>query len=131
LYEKGLGLTVGAYNQEYMWEPQLHSDTCFLWAPAPVAAGAAFDELLLSRQKHPHLNHIFVCPHLFTILWYRRLHKVDNIVLELSAGCHGSWPSSMHEPIIVGLTLHFITFPPWELKNDKHILDLGREVSRL
>lgn len=37
----------------------------------------------------------------------------------------------MHEPIIVGLTLHFITFPPWELKNDKHILDLGREVSRL
>jgi hypothetical protein len=130
-YEKGHGICGGVYNGEYMWEPALHSDTLFLWAPPPAAAGAALDELLLSRHKRTHLTHIFVCPRLFTSLWRRRLHKVADIVLELPAGCQSCWPGHMHEPLILGLTLRFISSFPWELKHDSRLLDLGREVSRV
>ncbi len=37
----------------------------------------------------------------------------------------------MHEPLIIGLTLRFVSFDPWELRNHPSLLDLGREVRRL
>ncbi len=64
-------------------------------------------------------------------MWRRRLHKVADIVLELLAGLHPPWPKDMHKPLIIGLTLHFVSCPPWQLRNTGCLLDLGREVQRV
>jgi hypothetical protein len=45
---------------------------------------------------------------LFTSLWRKKLFKVADVVLELPAGKNDCWPMHMHEPLLVGLTLHFI-----------------------
>jgi hypothetical protein len=53
------------------------------------------------------------------------------VVLELPTVCQPSWSASMHEPLILGLTLHFICFPPWQLGNTPRILDMGWTVQGL
>jgi hypothetical protein len=32
----------------------------------------------------------------------------------------------MHEPLVIGLTLRFVSCAPWMLKNHRCLLDLGR-----
>jgi hypothetical protein len=130
-FEAGHGLAGGAYRADGMWEPHLSRQQWFLWTPPPAAASAAIDELSTSRQKRPHLNHVFICPRLLTSMWRKKLFKVSDIVLELPAGCHPAWPSTMHEPLLIGLTLCFIRHPPWQLRNSAAVLDLGREVHRV
>jgi hypothetical protein len=66
-----------------------------------------------------------------TSMWRKKLFKVSDAVLELPAGFHPEWPSTMHEPLLLGLTLRFIRHPPWKLRNSAAVLDLVREVQRL
>ncbi len=130
-FELGHGLQGGCYTTEGAWLPHQCRQKWFLWAPPPAAASAALDELCLSRHKRTHLNHIFICPRLFTSLWRKRLHKVSDVVLELPAGFLPWWPASCHEPLLLGLTLRFIRHPPWQLRQSPQVLDMGREVLRL
>jgi len=130
-YERGQGVVGGSLAPNSVWQPALLPPTCFLWVPPPAAAGHALDQLMLSRHKRTHHCHIFLCPRLFTNLWRQKLHKVADLVLELPAGPQPFWPSHMHEPLILGLTLRFVSFAPWELRNHHALLDLGREVRRL
>ena len=130
-FSTGHGLEDVPRDPAGSWEPRLNSRTLFLWAPPPALASTALNELLLSRHKRTQLTHVFLCPRLFTHAWRRKLHKVADIVLELPAGLHPEWPSAMHEPLLIGLTLPFLSFCPWELRNTKHLLDLGREVCRM
>ena len=129
-YDRGQGLA-GGVLVESVWQPRPLPSSCFLWAPPPAAAGHAVDQLMLARHKRTHHTHIFLCPRLFTSLWRHKLHKVADLVLELPAGPQPFWPSVMHEPLIIGLTLRFVSFDPWELRNHPSLLDLGREVRRL
>jgi hypothetical protein len=66
-FTKGHGLTgAGEQLEGGGWDPELSPHVWFCWDPAPAAAGAAVAELGLSRHKRPHLNHVFICPRLFT-----------------------------------------------------------------
>ena len=91
------------------WDPELSPHRWFLWDPAPAAAGAAGEELGVSRHKRPHLNHVFICPRLFTQYWRKWLYKIADVVLELPLGIIVAWPAEMHEPLLVALTLCFAT----------------------
>jgi hypothetical protein len=129
-FEKGQGLGGGDLIHS-VWHPRRLPSSCFLWAPPPAAAGHAVDQLMLARHKRMHHTHIFICPRLFTSLWRRKLHKVADLVLELPVGPQPFWASTMHDPLIIGLTLHFVSSNPCELRHHHALLDLGREVHHL
>jgi hypothetical protein len=59
---------------------------------------------------------------------HNKLFKVADLVLELPVGYHPSWPKSLHTPLIVGLTLPFLPFSPWQLGGSDALLELGQEV---
>jgi hypothetical protein len=126
-----MGSQGGTFREDGIWEPRLAKTQWHLWTPPPAAASVALDELITSRQKRPHLNHVFICPRLLTSMWRKKLYKVSDAVFELPAGFHPEWPSSMHKPLIIGLTLRFIRHPPWQLRNSTAVLDLGREVHNM
>jgi hypothetical protein len=132
-FQEGHGVQGGYYNSESekAWVPKLTRTQWFLWAPPPAAAGAAIDQLSISRQKRPHLNHIFVCSCMLTHMWRKKLYKLADAVFELPAGLHPCWPRSMHEPLIIGLTLRFIRHFPWQLRNTASVLELVRSVQSL
>jgi hypothetical protein len=127
-YTRGHGWITGHYSDERVWVPTELPDKWHLWMPPPAAARAAVDELSVSRHKRHHLNHIFICPRLCTHLWRKKLYKVADLVLEVSAGSRPFWPASMHEPLVIGLTLQFSLHLPWQLRNSPAVLDLGRAV---
>ncbi len=130
-FSTGHGISGGNHDTDGAWIPCLASTTWFLWAPAPGAAEAAVDQLAISRHKRPHLNHVFLCPRLLTSTWRKKLFRTADLVLELHAGCYSHWPTHMHEPLLLGLTFHFIQHPPWQLRNTPRLLELGGQVQRL
>jgi hypothetical protein len=103
----------------------------FLWCPAPAAAGTAVDKLAVSRIKRMHLLHIFLCPRLLTNTWCKRLYRVSDLVVKLPSGHHPAWPTQMHEPLILVLTLPFLAVCPWQLRNTPPVLELGRTLCRM
>jgi hypothetical protein len=113
------------------WEPRPAAQWVFLWALARAAAYAAVDELSLSRLKRPHLLHIFICPRLCTHMWWKKLFKVADVVLELPSGPRPEWSACMHEPLILALVLPFIPHPPCQLRQTPRLLELGGTVCRL
>jgi hypothetical protein len=130
-FTRGHGTEGGTKSAGGAWWPTCGSETLFLWTPAPGAAACALHQLALSRQKRPHLNHVFICPRLMTADWRKKLFKLADLVLELPPGCVPWWPSSMFEPLLLGLTLCFIVCNPWQLRNSPGVLDMGREVRRM
>ena len=96
--------------------------------PPPAIADVALDELIASRHKRPHLNHVFICPRLMTQLWRKKLHKVADVVIEIPSGSRAFWPRTLHEPLLLGLTFGFSLRQPWQLRYAEPILELGREV---
>jgi hypothetical protein len=84
-FERGQGFEGGTMLPNSMWYPHELPPTCFLWMPAPAAAGHALDQLMMSRHKRTQHTRIFLCPRLFTSLWRHKLHKVADLVLELLA----------------------------------------------
>jgi hypothetical protein len=127
----GQGVSGGSKGENGMWSPAAANQSWFLWAPPPAAAATALQQLSISRHKRSHLNHVFVAPRLMTALWRKKLFKLADIVLELPAGCFDFWPSTCHEPLILGLTLRFIAHSPWTFRNTPKVLALGRQVRRL
>ena len=112
-FTRGHGTEGGTKSAGDAWWPTCGSETWFLWTPAPGAAACALHQLALSRQKRPHLNHVFICPRLMTADWRKKLFKLADLVLELPPGCVPWWPSSMFEPLLLGLTLRLIVCNPW------------------
>jgi hypothetical protein len=127
-YDRGHGLKGGTCNSDGLWVPTESNETWFLWTPPPAAAAVALHEFGLSWHKRPHLNHLVVCPRLMTQLWRKRLHKLVDLVIEIPAGSRQFWPLSMHEPLLLGLTLSFVPFPPWQLRQSSHLLELARQL---
>jgi len=127
-FERGHGILGGHVTTSGTWHPHETHEPWLLWTPAPAAASTALDELQSSRHKCSHLNHIFICPRLFTQAWRRKLHRVADIVIELPAGCRPVWPLAMHEPLLIGLTLHLAACYPWHLRVTPQLLDLDRAL---
>jgi hypothetical protein len=87
LFTLGRGLEdASPPSTEDVWELQESCHRWFLWDLAPATAPVILEELGLSRIKRPHLNHVVVCPRLFTQYWRKRLFKITDLVLELPPG---------------------------------------------
>ena len=125
---RGHGVQGGAKNSEGLWIPEESKERWYLWMPPPAIADVALDELIASRHKRPHLNHVFICSRLMTQLWRKKLHKVADVVIEIPSGSRAFWPRTLHEPLLLGLTFGFSLRQPWQLRYAEPILELGREV---
>jgi hypothetical protein len=125
-FTKGRGIDGGTYNSEGLWIPDEGSDKWLLWAPTPAAGAIVMQELSISRHKRTQLGHIFVCPRLFTQKW--RLRSVADWVVEIPAGCRPFWSATRYEPLILGLTLPFLSAPPWQLRGSDRLLGLERQL---
>ncbi len=130
-YTRRHGWSHGSLNADGIWTPVNSADSWLLWCPPPAAAQAAVNKLSMSRQKRTHINHVFVCPRLCTHLWRKKLFKVSDIVLEIPASARPFWPLSMHEPLLMGLTLHLASVPPWQVRLSPSLLALGRKLRHL
>jgi hypothetical protein len=63
-----------------------------------------------------------------TQMWRKKLHKIADLVIEIPAGCRSFWPKYMHEPLLIGLTLRFSSFYPWQLRQSDSLLDMARQL---
>jgi hypothetical protein len=123
-FDKGHGILGWATNASGWATPIECSSQWLLWSPLPALAEVLLDELDESRHKHKHLNHIIILPRLMTFAWRKRLKKLCDLVFELPPGARSCWPSTEHEPLIVGLTLHFSSSSPWQVKRATDVLAL-------
>jgi hypothetical protein len=131
-FTTGHGLAAGEPGPVGTYFPTLLDHEWVLWLPPPAAARAALEELAISRHKRPHLNHIFIVPRLFTSQWRRLLYKMTDVIVELPAGSRpAAWPSHMHEPLVISLTLRFASCAPFILRYDPRILELVRTLRGL
>lgn len=102
----------------------------YLWTPPPVIANAALEQALIATHKRSDTFHIFLIPRIFTPYWRRLFAKCCDFVFHLPVG-HSLWPSDMHEPLLVGISLPFIRHQPWSLRSAPVLLGMGgrlREV---
>jgi hypothetical protein len=127
-FDKGHGTLGGTCTPRSLWHPTKLQEDWYLWSPAPAAADVAVDELQTSRHKRTHLNHVVIIPRIHTHTWRKSLYKVCDLVFEIPSGCRGFWPPSEHEPLIVGLTLHFMSRSSWQLRQCPALLDLAGKL---
>jgi len=130
-YNRGHGLLGGSVNRDGLWIPHESYEQWFLWLPPPAAAATALQEFGISRHKRTSHGHLFVCPRLFTNRWRKKLFNIADLVFEVAAGRRSFWPSPLHEPLIVGLILPFVPFPPWQLRGSERLLALERELRQV
>ena len=130
-FDVGHGLTGGAINADNVWIPTSVDKGYYVWTPPPAAGRAAVDQLSISRHKRPTLTHLFACPRLFTSLWRKRLYKIADCVFEIPPGARSFWPSTMFEPLIIGLILPLSTSEPWQHRRTQPILAVEREVRQM
>ena len=99
----------------------------FLWSPPPVIADAALEECLKAVHKRQDLLHIFVVPRLFTPQWRRLFYKFSDFIVRIPVGSP-HWPSSMHEPVWIGISLPFVRYEPWSLRGAPLLVELDRKM---
>ena len=78
-------------------------------------------------HKRTDAYHIFLIPRLCSPLWLRMLYKVSDIVFEIPAGSW-HWPSNMHKPLLIGISLPLLTRNPWTLRGTPLLVGLEREL---
>lgn len=74
-FDRGHGHKGGIWRARGQWIPVESGVTWLLWTPPTGALDVAVEELLVSRHKRTHLNHVFMVPQLSTHLWHKTLHK--------------------------------------------------------
>jgi len=110
--------------------PQLLPPTVFVWSPPPYAGDIAISQLRLSRHKRTEHTHVFIIPRLATPLWMRHLYRAADIVFEVPVNSP-FWPSSMHEPLLIGIVFPFIRCDPWQLRSTPKFLATARKLRKV
>ena len=58
------------------------------------------------------------------------LYKVSDVVLKIPDGSR-HWPSNMHEPLLIGVSLPLLTRNPWTLRGTPLLVGLERELHQV
>ena len=128
-FDRGHDLWEGSKNSDGMWIPTYKKGN-FIWAPPPSLAEPALEQLRQARHKRQASSHIFVCPRLMEPYWSRHLTRSADFVFVVPAGSD-FWESDMHEPLIIGIYLPFLSFSPWQWKGEPALLGLDRELRKV
>ena len=130
-FEKAHGITGGDRDGNGVWIPtHAPNGRYYLWTPPPVIADAALEQALIATHKRSDAFHIFLIPRIFTPYWRRLFAKCCDFVFHLPVG-HSLWPSDMHEPLLVGISLPFIRHKPWSLRSTPVLLGMGGKLRQV
>ena len=128
---KGHGMIGGRRDKHGVWLPRHEkSGATYLWAPPPVVADAALEELLKAVQKRQDAYHFIVIPRIFSPHWFRLFCKLCDVSCLFPVGS-SHWPASMHEPVWIGLVLPFVKHRPWKLKRSAYVVELEGKLRRV
>ncbi len=129
-FKESHGISGGVLDGHNIWIPShCKRDQMFLWAPPPVVADVALEELLKRRHKRRDIFHIVVVPRLMAPRWQCLFNKVCDFTFVASPGLP-FWPTNMYEPLWVGIVLPFAHCRPWSLKQAP-LLEMERDVHRV
>jgi hypothetical protein len=92
-----------------------------------VIADVALEECLKAVHKRRDAYHVVVVPRLFGPRWIRLFYKFCDFIVKLPAGS-SVWPSDMHEPLWIGISLPFIQHRPWSLRGTPLLVELDRNM---
>ena len=105
-----------------------------LWMPPPAAMETALELFNEDRLMHPHVPHVFCVPRLMTHLWRKQLTKDVDVVVTLGCG-NPSWPTHMHEPLLISIVLPLAFVPqyrgPWVAKGTPETTKLESACGRI
>jgi hypothetical protein len=121
----------GRKDHRGVWMP-LHAANgrSYIWAPPPVIADVALEECLKAMHKRTDAYHMLLIPRLYSPLWLRLFYKLPNFVFHVSPGSR-FWPSSMHEPLFVGISLPMLSRAPWTLRGMLLLVGMERSLCKL
>jgi hypothetical protein len=105
-FELGHDILGGKHDAKGFWRHGVKSGT-FIWAPPPAAASVALEKLRKARIKHQESLKAVIIPCLMKPKWFCLLHKALDIVFNILVGAE-CCPSSIFEPLIVGISFPFI-----------------------
>ena len=108
----------------------IHQTNYFLWMPAPAAAVAALEQLLIARHKRKDTFHVIAIPRLMNPWWRRLFNKVCDFTVVLSPGV-SFWPDNMYEPLWLGIVLPFTKHRPWCFKRCPLLVEMGSDLRRM
>lgn len=128
-YEKGHDIAGGTTNCDGVWTPSYRYGN-FVWSPPPCVGEQCMEELRKARHKRQRSTHVFLCPRIMSYAWQRHLFRSADVVFQLPPG-HPAWSTSQHEPLVIGLFFPFLCHEPWQLKDTKTILGMGRHLQRV
>ncbi len=110
------------------WFDEGQKEGCFLWAPPPAAADVVAEQLGEARHKRTSCTHITVVPRLMTGRWRKSLAKECDFSVEIPAGKTPFWPASMHEPLILFVSLPLCRYAPWSYRRTGFLEGLRGEL---
>jgi len=130
-FQEGHGIIGGEKDANGMWIPR-HADNGkgYIWSPPPVIADVALEECAKAVHKRTDAYHVFLIPRLYSPLWMRMLYKLSDFVFKL---CPGSqhWPSCMHEPLFIGISLPLLNRNPWSIRGTPLLVDLEQQLRQV
>lgn len=130
-YREGHGVVGGKRDAHGIWIPShAKSGRMYLWSPPPVIADVALEECLRAVHKQTDATHVFVIPRLCTPLWSRLFFKLCDFHFRVPAGSP-FWPTGMHEPLWVGISLPFVRHRPWTLRGTPLLVGLARDLQEV
>jgi len=92
-----------------------------------VIADVALEECMKAVYKRTDDVHIFAVPRLFTPRWTQAFHKLCDFHFSMPVGST-HWPSSMHEPLWIGISLPLVNKRPWTLRGTPLLVELARDL---
>ena len=72
----------------------------------------------------------FCCARLMTPMWRRLFRKLCDFVVVMPVG-HPFWPTHMHEPLFLGISLPFIQYSPWSLRGTPLLVGVERDLRQV
>jgi hypothetical protein len=97
------------------WFDRGHVEKQCIWTPPLATARAALDQLATAVHKQPKHMHLVLIPRLMTANRRKLLNKICGLVFYVPVGTD-IWPSSQHEPLVLGLSLPFCRYKTWKLR---------------
>ena len=127
-FNKGHGMRGGGPNSDGIWIPTHEPNgRIYVWTPPPSIADVALEEALKATHKRSDAFHVFLIPRLCTTRWLRMFYKLCDFTFALSVQSP-HWPSAMHEPLFVGISLPLCRYPPWTLRGTPLLVDMERQL---
>ena len=130
-FQEGHGITRGTRDSSRIWTPQHASNgKAYIWAPPPIIADVALEECAKAIHKRTDAYHVFLIPRLYSPLWMCMFYKLSDIVFKIPPGSR-HWPSAMHEPLFVGISLPLLPKNPWSLRGTPLLVELERQLRQV